>query len=345
MKTKAAILDQLNAPLEIVDVEIPSLKRGQVLVRVLVSGICRAQFNEMIGLKGADKFLPHMLGHEASAFVEEVGPQVTKVKKGDYVVLSWIKGNGIEAGGTQYKNGTRTINAGGVTTFSDYSVVSENRVTRISKKISPEVAAIIGCAVATGSGIINNTLNVSRASSIAVFGVGGIGLSVILGARRRGCLKIIAVDISAHKLEMARAMGATDCVDAGAKNFVEELKRIAPQGVDYSVDASGAKAAMETAFEILKTTGVCVIAGNLSKDEKISIHPFELIKGKRIIGTWGGETVPQRDFPRYARAFLNNELPIDRLITHRFRLEDINEAFAVLQKGEAGRVVIKMESA
>ncbi len=341
MKTRAAILYQLNVPLEILDVEIPELKRGQVLVKILYSGICRAQFNEMIGLKGPDRFLPHMLGHEASGVIEDIGTDVTKVKKGDYVILSWIKGDGIEAGSTQYKNGRHVINAGGVTTFSEYSVVSENRVTKISKRIPADIASIIGCAVATGSGIINNTLDVPAGSSVAIFGVGGIGSSIILAAKRRGCEKIIAVDISKKKLDLARKLGATDVVHCRG-TVQRALTKIAPEGVDYSIDASGSKTAMETAFEILKTTGTCVIAGNLSKDEKISLHPFELIKGKRIVGTWGGETVPQRDFPRYVRAYLKKELPIDQLITHCFRLEEINEAFEVLQKGEAGRIVIKM---
>ena len=346
MKTRAAILYKLNSPLEIHNVEIPPLRRGQVLVKILYSGVCRAQFNEMIGLKGPDRFLPHLLGHEASGIVEEVGPDVVKVKRGDYAVLSWIKGAGIEAGPTQYQNARHTINAGAVTTFSDYSVVSENRVTKISRKIPPDIASILGCAVATGSGIIHNTLNAAPGSSIAIFGVGGIGSSIILAARRKGCSQIIAVDISKTKLATAKSLGATDAVLAGpdGSSVLKTLKRIAPDGVDYSVDASGARIAMETAFEILKTTGTCVIAGNLSKDEKISLHPFELIKGKRIIGTWGGETSPEKDFRRYARDFLRGELPIGRLITHRLRLEEINRAFELLQSGGAGRIVIKMNS-
>ena len=131
MKTKAAILYELNKPLVIDDVEIPELKRGQVLTKILYSGVCRAQYNEIIGLKGPDKFLPHMLGHEASAIVEEVGEGITKVKKGDYVALSWIKGDGLDGINTQYKKGSQVIIAGGVTTFSEYAVVSENRVSKI----------------------------------------------------------------------------------------------------------------------------------------------------------------------------------------------------------------------
>jgi len=344
MKAKAAILYQLHSSLIIEEVEIPSLKKGQVLIKIFASGICRAQYNEMIGLKGPDKFLPHMLGHEAAGIVQKTGAGVTKVKKGDYVILSWIKGSGLEAGGTQYKAGGTTINAGAVTTFSEYSIVSENRVTKISRQIPPDKAAVIGCAIATGAGIVNNTLAAKRGSSIAVFGVGGIGSSAILAAKMRGCKKIIAVDVLEKKLDFAKSLGATHAIDANSIDPLEQVHRIAPGGVDYAIDASGKKSAMEMAFEAINYQGTLVIAGNLGKDEKISLHPFELIKGKRIVGTWGGETVPQRDFPKYARAFLRGQLELDKLITHRFKLDEINEAFRLLEQGDAGRIIIEMGS-
>jgi S-(hydroxymethyl)glutathione dehydrogenase/alcohol dehydrogenase len=214
MKTRAAILWQSNKPLIVDEVEIPALKRGQVLVRILYSGICRAQYNEMIALKGPDKFLPHLLGHEASGFVVDTGAGVTKVKGGDYVCLSWIKSKGLDALNSQYKWGKRIVNAGAVTTFSDHTVASENRVVKISKTFPADSAAIVGCAIATGCGIMNNTLHAARKSSVAVFGVGGIGLSVIMGAQRRGCTPIIAVDISDTKLKFARRMGATHLINA-----------------------------------------------------------------------------------------------------------------------------------
>ena len=344
MKTKAAILYELNKPLVIDDVEIPELKRGQVLTKILYSGVCRAQYNEIIGLKGPDKFLPHMLGHEASAIVEEVGEGITKVKKGDYVALSWIKGDGLDGINTQYKKGSQIINAGGVTTFSEYSVVSENRVTKISKRINPEAAAIVGCAVATGCGIIENTLKAKENSSIAVFGVGGVGLSAIMGARRRGCNPIIAIDLTEEKLKFAAQCGATHTVDATRIDVWQLLRKIAPDGVDFTIDASGNKNAMEMAFDLAREAkGMCVIAGNLSKDEKISVHPFELIKGKKLVGTWGGETNPGIDIPKYIDAFAKGELPIGALITHRFTLDDINKAFDLLKSGDAGRIVIKMD--
>lgn len=344
MKTRAAILWESHKPLVIEDVEIPVLKKGQVLVKVLYSGICRAQYNEMIALKGPDKFLPHLLGHEASGVIVDIGPGIKKVKKNDYVCLSWIKGDGLDAFNSQYKLGSKIINAGAVTTFSDYTVVSENRVTKISKSIAPDVAAILGCAVVTGCGIMENTVAATKNSTVAVFGVGGIGLSVILGAKRRGSSTIIAIDIEDKKLDFAKKMGATHVLNAKAQDFLAKLSSMAPNGVDYAVDASGNKIAMENAFACIKEKGgICVIAGNLGKDEKIQLHPFDLIKGKRIVGTWGGETKPDQDIPKYVRAFASGKLPFDRMITHRFNLEDINKAFDVLVQGEAGRIIVKAD--
>jgi S-(hydroxymethyl)glutathione dehydrogenase / alcohol dehydrogenase len=343
MKTKAAILYEINKPLVIEEVEIPLLKRGQVLVKILYSGVCRAQYNEIIGLKGPDLWLPHMLGHEASGIIEETGEGITKVKKGDYVALSWIKGDGLDGVNTHYKKGSTVINAGGVTTFSDYSVVSENRVTKISKRIDPETASIIGCAVVTGCGIIENALKAKAGQSVAVFGAGGVGLNVIMAAKRCGCNPIIAVDLVPEKLEFAMRCGATHTVDATRIDVRQLLRKNAPHGVDFTVDATGNKLAMEMAFDLAKEAqGICVIAGNLSKDEKISIHPFELIKGKKLVGTWGGETKPSYDIPRYVDAFAKGQLPINQLITHRLTLDEINKAFDILKKGDAGRVVIKM---
>ena len=217
------------------------------------------------------------------------------------------------------------------------------RVIKIPKTAPADVAAIAGCAIATGCGIINNTLDAAKNSSVIVFGVGGIGLSVILGARNRGCSKIIAVDVLDSKLNFAKKLGATHLINASRSSVLKNISAILPDGADYAVDASGSKTAMENAFASIKNTGVCVIAGNLGKEEKIELHPFELIKGKRIIGTWGGETDPDRDIPSYLKAFSRGVLPIDRMITHQFSLEDINKAFEVLVKGEAGRIILKMD--
>ena len=158
MKTKAAVLYETNKPLVIEEVEIPKLKDGQVLVKVLFSGVCGSQLNEIKGLKGEDKYLPHLLGHEGSGIVEEVGSKVTKVKKGDYVVLCWIKGSGLDAPSCQYTKDNIKINSGAITTFNQYSIISENRLFKIPKEVPPYVAALLGCAIPTGAGIIKNEI-------------------------------------------------------------------------------------------------------------------------------------------------------------------------------------------
>ncbi len=343
MKTRAAILWKSNQPLIIDEVEIPSLKRGQVLVKIFYSGICRAQYNEIIALKGPDKFLPHLLGHEASGEVVDYGAGITKVKKGDTVCLSWIKGKGLDGINSQYKFGSRVINAGGVTTFSDYAVVSENRITRIAKNTDRKVAAIVGCAVLTGSGIINNTLKAQQGKSLVVFGAGGVGLNVIMAAHAKGLNPIVAVDINPKKLIFAKNLGATHVLTANSQ-IIKKLFTICPNGFDFAVDASGNKTAMEAGFSVIANHGVMAIAGNLGINEKISIHPFDLIKGKRIIGTWGGESLPDRDVPIYLKNFNSGKLPIDQLITHTFKLEDINKAFSQLTNAHAGRIIIELNS-
>ncbi len=344
MKTRAAILWQSHKPLIIDDVQIPTLKRGQVLVKIYHSGICRAQYNEIIALKGPDRFLPHLLGHEASGEIVDISKGVTKVKKGDYVCLSWIKGKGLDGINSQYKLGSKIVNAGGVTTFSDYAVVSENRVTKIPKTMPKDIAAILGCAVLTGCGIVDQALDVAEGSSLAVFGVGGVGLSVLAAAKRRQCQTIIAVDISDDKIAFAKRFGVTHGLNATKVDVVKSIARIAPNGIDYAVDASGSKKAMEQAFASVKEAGgQCLIAGNLSQNEKIEIHPFDLIKGKQLKGTWGGQSVPDRDIPRYVRSFQKGQLPLKAMITHHFPLEKINDAFDVLVQGQAGRIVLDMK--
>lgn len=341
MKTKAAILYKLNAPLVAKEVEIPPLGRGQVLVEVLYSGLCRSQLNEIKGFKGPDRYLPHLMGHEGSGIVHAVGGGVRTVKNGDAVVLSWIKGKGLEAPCAQYKDGKRTIHSGAIATLSEYAVISENRLTKIPKNIPPAEAALLGCAVATGAGIVLNTLRAKKDSTIAVFGVGGIGSSAILAAKLKECTTIIAVDTKEEKLLFARKLGATHTL-IFRKSLVSLIRQISPGGVDYAIEASGTKGAMEACFEVIKDKGTAVIAGNLRHDRRISINPFDLIKGKKIIGTWGGETIPAKDFPFYLKACRAGKLPLHRLITHYFELTDINKALKVLERGGAGRIMIKL---
>jgi len=345
MKTRAAVLYEINEPLVIEELEIPELKPGQVLVKVAYGGVCRSQLNEIQGLKGEDRFLPHALGHEGSGTVEAVGKDVSKVKPGETVVLSWIKGSGLDVPSITYRGSSgATVNSGAIATFMEYAVISENRVTPIRKDIPLDKAALLGCAVATGAGVIFNTAKVEPGSNVVVFGAGGIGICAIQAAAIAGAAKIIVVDMHEHKLELAGNFGATHTINASSQDSVKAIESLTEgKGADYAIEATGVKKAMEQAFLSTRNNGgMVVLIGNLPHRQKISIDPYDLICGKQIVGSWGGDTVPDRDFPYYADLYLTGKLKLDELITHRFTLEDINLAFEVLEKGEAGRAIIEL---
>ncbi|MBM3702931.1 MAG: zinc-binding dehydrogenase [Actinobacteria bacterium] len=342
MKTKAAVLYEQNQPLVIEEITIPEPREGQVLVKIIASGICRTQINEIKGEKGPDKFLPHTLGHEGAGIVRKVGKNVKKVKKGDHVVLTWIKGNGVDIPSSKYENNKGfAINSGAISTFMEYAVISENRLVVIPNEMPFNEAALLGCAIPTGAGIIKNSINLNKEKSISIFGIGGIGASALLYASAIGCSKIIAVDVNEKKLKFALDIGATQTINPKTENVISRIKEITDNnGTDYAVECSGKKEAMETAFASINNKGIAAIAGNLSFGETISINPFDLILGKKIIGTWGGETKPDTDIPLYAKMFLSRELKLDKLISHRFRLEEINEAIKLIEKGDVVRAII-----
>ena len=341
MKTKVAVLYQANQPLRIEELEVPGLKRGQVLVKIAYSGVCHSQLNEIRGRKGEDKWLPHTLGHEASGEVVAVDNSVKKVKAGDRVVLTWIKASGLNAEQIYYYGNGKIINSGPISTFSHYAIVSENRLVRLEKNIPMDVAALLGCVVPTGVGVILNTLKAKPENTIAIIGVGGVGMSAVIGAKIAECRKIIAVDIVDWKLDLAMELGATDVINAKDHDLYSAIMKISEgKGVDFVVEAAGLQETMETALRLVHDRGTVVIAGNLAQGKKIAIDPFELIKGKRIIGTWGGDTNPDKDIPLYIEKIAAGSIELDKLISHRFKLEDINQAFAELEKGNVSRALI-----
>ncbi len=344
---KAAVLQAINTPLRIRnDIELPTLRRGQVLVKLAYSGVCHSQLMEARGKRGEDVYLPHLLGHEGSGVVVEVGSDVAKVQSGDRVVLGWIKGSGIEAGGAQYKCSDGILNAGGVTTFNDYAVVSENRCVIIPEGVPMDIAALFGCAVLTGAGIITNTVRPAKGSSVAIFGLGGIGLSALMGLTLFDCTLVIAVDISEDKLRLATEFGATHTINAGERDPVEAIRELTQgRGADYTIEAAGRSETIEQAFDAVRRGGgLCVFASHPAHGSRISLDPFELICGKQIMGSWGGSSDPDRDIPMFAKLYLEGKLPLDKLITHRYRLDDINQALDDLEQNRVVRPLIAIDS-
>jgi len=318
MKTKCAVLTETNKPLTVTYLEVPELRVGQVLVRIMYSGICGAQINEISALKGEDKFLPHLLGHEGYGTVIEVGEGVTKVKKDDNVVLTWIQCNGLDGGPKKYEN----CNAGPITTFQEYSVVSENRVVVVPSYDRLDRLAMFGCMIPTGYGTV---LNMVEGSSIRIFGAGNIGSAAILASVKYG-KKVYVVDVSKERLDYALSLGATT-----VNLPTDKLDK-----VDVAIDTTGNIGVIERAFDSIEDNGTLIIVGNSTKGSKIALSPFEFIKGKRIIGSWGGGCKPDSAIP-----YLMGVTDVSAIPINIYSLDNINDAIAAFKTGYCGKVLVR----
>src|SRR5262249_20596926 len=249
---------------------------------------CGAQINEIAAAKGPDRFLPHLLGHEASAVVIQAGPGVTTVKPEDTVVLHWRPSQGIQCAPPVYRWRGSKLNAGWVTTFNEYAVVSENRMTVISPDYDLKLAPLLGCAVTTAAGVINNDAKVKIGESVVVFGVGGVGLNVVQFAQLAGAYPIIAVDIVDRKLEMAKQRGATHALNSTTADVAAAIRKIAGEkGPDKVIETTGLKSVIELAYELTHPDGTCVLVG--VPNEKVSIYTLPIHFNKVLTGSHGGD--------------------------------------------------------
>ncbi len=345
-KMKAAILVESHKPLVVDEVEMPrELSFGQVLVKIVYSGICGAQINEIEAAKGPDKFLPHLLGHEGSGVVLDIGPGVKTVKEGDHVVLHWRPSDGLQSETPIYNWKGRQVNAGWVTTFNDHAVISENRLTAIPKDFDLKLAPLFGCAVTTAMGVVNNDAGVKIGQSVLVFGVGGVGLNIVQSAHMVSAHPIIAVDIVDAKLEMARRFGATHCFNSKkVKGLGEEILKIAgTKGVDVAIDTTGNGRVIEQAYQLTHPDGKTILVGVPRKGDNISIYSLPLHFKKVLTGSHGGSSEPHIEIPRFIRLIQAGRMTLDGLITHEFTLDRINEAIATVRSGEAGRCIVSMK--
>jgi S-(hydroxymethyl)glutathione dehydrogenase/alcohol dehydrogenase len=337
---KAAVLEKINSPLVIKDVDFTPLKVGQVKVKVLVSGLCGAQLQEIAGLKGNEKFVPHLLGHEGCGIVEEVGDGVTRVKVGDKVVMHWRVGSGIEAPFPSYVIEGKTISSGKVTTLSEYSIVSENRLTVVPADTDEYLCALLGCGLTTALGTINNEVDLKFGESIMIVGCGGVGLNLIQGARMASAYPIIGLDISEDKQQLALTAGAS--VFVNANRMADEMKG---QKVDVIIDTTGNPDTIATTMQYLSDRGRYVLVGQPKPDQAVSIPNASTLfggNGKVIKATQGGKTSPNEDIARYVKLYKAGMLNIRSIITHEYTLDEINTAVDVLRSGKAGRIMIRM---
>lgn len=344
MKGLAAILVELKKPLVLEEIEIPSLRFGQVLVQVHCSGICGAQIGEINGVKGPDKFLPHLLGHEGAATVLEVGEGVKRVKPGEAVVMHWRKAAGIDAPTPAYQSRLGKINSGWVTTFNEYAIVSENRVTPIPKDFDCETAALFGCAVTTAFGVINNNAQLKIGQSIAIFGAGGVGLNIIQGAAMVGANPIIATDLFDNRLELARKLGATHTINSRKQDAEAEIRSIIGDGgVDVAVDNTGNVKVIESAYRLTGAAGKTILVGVPPRESTASIYTLPLHFEKALFGSHGGECQPDIDIPRYVRLCQAGKLHLEALVGKRYELTEINRAITEMTDGTlAGRAMLHL---
>jgi S-(hydroxymethyl)glutathione dehydrogenase / alcohol dehydrogenase len=338
---KAAILEKINEPLVLGDVELTDLQIGQVLVRVLVSGLCGAQLQEIRGEKGNAKFVPHLLGHEGCGIVEATGPGVTRVKKGDKVILHWRKGEGIESPFPTYVYKGKPFSSGKVTTLSEYTIASENRLTPVSHDTPDELCALLGCGLSTALGTINNDAKIKFGETVLIIGCGGVGINLIQGASLAGAGDIYAVDISEEKRALVEKFNAIYFnIDNNNFNLLDSIKNI-----DCIIDTTGHMDLITAVLPNLSERGRIIIISQPKLNSSITFTKpsnFFLGEGQTISSTQGGKINPSTDFSRFIKLYQSGKLNISNLITHTLSLDEINIAVELLKAGKAGRILIKI---
>lgn len=372
MKIRAAVLNQTglsapyaqSRPLAIETLDLGTPGKGEVLVRIAAAGLCHSDLSVINGDR--PRPVPMALGHEAAGVVEQVGEDVADLAPGDHVVMVFVPscghcgpcaegrpalcepGAAANTAGTLVsgarrlsRNGTAIQHHMGVSAFADHAIVSRRSLVRIDPELSLDEAALFGCAVLTGVGAVVNTERVPPGSSVAVLGLGGVGLNSLLAAVASGAEKIIALDMIESKLQLARQLGATHAVNAGDKDAIEQVKALTQGGVDYAFEMAGSVAALELAYRITRRGGTTVTAGLPNPQSNWPLQAVTLVAEERTVkGSYIGSCVPSRDVPRYIALYRAGKLPVDKLMSARIALDDINAGFDRLASGEAVRQVI-----
>ena len=340
---KAAVLEKNSSPLVFREVTFTGpLKAGQVLVKLFYTGICGKQIEEIDGLGGPDPFIPHLLGHEGTGEIMDIGPAVSKVKAGDSVVMHWMKGIGIQSKTPNYESGGQKINAGWVTTFNDHAVVSENRVTKIPQDSDKKTGALFGCAVTTGVGVVMNEVEIKPYHSVAVYGCGGVGLFVVQATKLKHPKQIIAIDLNDEALDLAKEFGATSLINASKSDPEQIIRALTDgKGAELMIICTGSKSAIETAIENTSIPGECFLVGVRVVGDKICIDGHALMHKRNLSGSLGGGTLPDRDIPAYMGLNNRGEINVEKLISKVLPFEKINEGIELMRGENPGRIIIE----
>lgn len=374
MKIKAAVLERSDAqfpyvdskPIVVQEVDLDDPGRDEVMVRIKAAGVCHSDLSVINGTR--PRPVPMVLGHEAAGIVEKIGPGVTDLQPGDHVMCVFVPSCGHctpcatgrpalcepgarDNGAGDLLGGHRRLSRGGesvahhigVSAFAEYATLSRRSVVPVDKDIPLHIAALFSCAVLTGVGAVMNTAQVTPGSTVAVIGLGGVGLSSVLGAVASGAGRVIAIDMQQDKVDLAKNLGATDGFVASDPDIAAKIRDATDGGVDFAIELAGAAPALELAYTITKRGGVTVSAGLPHPDAKLSLPALSLIAEERTLkGSYLGSCVPSRDLPRMVTMYRQGILPVDKLLTHRMALADINLAMDQLHTGDAIRQIIDL---
>lgn len=345
MKFKAAILRKTGQHLEIEEIEIKNkLKSGQVLVKIEKAGICGAQINEIDAVKGTDNFLPHLLGHEGYGEIIDTGPDVKEFNSGDKVVLHWMKNPTLESETPIYYDSVgRKVNAGWVTTFNEFAIVSVNRCTKVVlPKSLDSISALFGCAITTAFGNILNDGNFKLGQKMLLVGAGGVGLFTVQFAKAAGATEICAVDLNDENLSYARQFGATSILKVSANETEEELiKKLTPfQSYDLFLDMTGKSKIINSIYNIANSNSKIVLVGVPNFEDKIQIDSLKLHFGLRLTGSKGGDIIPSKAIMDILNLYENGVISLDKYPIQNVGFTEINLGLDMLRKGVSGRIIV-----
>jgi S-(hydroxymethyl)glutathione dehydrogenase/alcohol dehydrogenase len=367
VRIQAAVLDGPAQPFRVGEVELDEPHPGEILVRIAASGLCGSDLKALDGLRALVPF-PAILGHEAAGVVEQIGDGVERLRPGDRVVLSILAacqscpacrrgrpnhctttasamraGNLLDGSSRLSQSGQRLNHFLTISSFAEYAVVPESAATIIDPAMPLDHAALIGCAVLTGYGAVRSSAGVEPGATVAVFGCGGVGLSAVQGARIAGAETIVAVDVHPGKLKLARAVGATETVDARRTDPAVAVREATDGGADYAFEAAGRPETIEQAWASLAVGGLLTVIGTLPSGTKLTLDADPLLGEKRIAGCYLGSASPERDVPALVELYLSGELRLDELVSRRIALADLTDGFARMREGSEARQVVAFD--
>jgi S-(hydroxymethyl)glutathione dehydrogenase/alcohol dehydrogenase len=338
---KAAVLTSINNSLEIKDLKFPNLEENQVLVKIIYAGVCRSQIMEIQGKRGEDKWLPLTLGHEAVGLIQQIHPTVDGFLLGEKVILSWVSNEENPAPGFRYETLLgEIVNSGPIATFGEFAVVHKSRIYKVRGNFEDKILTLFGCSLLTGAGMVFDNLNLDNHKRILILGFGGIGSAAAVTLSLYSGIEIVILDSSQHRIKMAQKMGFKK---VELLNSDIEKKVIQKIGTfDLCIESAGSAQSIELGFGLLNQKGTLVFASHPRYGELITLDPFELIKGKKIIGSWGGGINPEHLIERLFQHFTDSESILNQLIGKIFPLDNINDAIKYLGESLEGRALVEM---